>query len=235
MTEGSGSVEIRPRTDPARGEGTLTQSMDAGRLEAPPRGKIPVAFLISEGVTVIDLAGPWEVFQDVHVPDRGSDMDDAMPFRLYTVSDTTDLLTASAGLKIVPDYAFESAPQPRVVVVPAQGGRSEALRDWLMAVSETADVTMSVCTGAFVLAWAGLLAGKQATTHHDFLDRFEAQYPDIEVKRGRRFVEGPQISTAGGLTSGIDMALRVVERYFGRTVAQSTATYMEYESRGWMG
>ena len=93
---------------------------------------------------------------------------------------------------------------------------------------------MSVCTGAFQLAKAGLLAGKSATTHHDFIDRLAKQFPDVDVKRGLRFVEGEKISTAGGLTSGIDLALRVVERYFGREIAQKTAAYMEYQSQGWM-
>jgi transcriptional regulator GlxA family with amidase domain len=92
-----------------------------------------------------------------------------------------------------------------------------------------------VCTGAFVLGHAGLLAGKRATTHHDFHDRFAAQFPDVKLERGVRFVEGaPNLATAGGLTSGIDLALRVVERYFGRDVAERTANYMEYQSRGWI-
>jgi transcriptional regulator GlxA family with amidase domain len=93
---------------------------------------------------------------------------------------------------------------------------------------------MSVCTGAFKLAKAGLLSGKAATTHHEFLDKLQSEYPDIQVKRGVRFVEGEKISTAGGLTSGTDLALRVVERYFGREVAQGAATYMEYTGKGWI-
>ena len=94
---------------------------------------------------------------------------------------------------------------------------------------------MSVCTGAFVLGQAGLLAGKRATTHHDFHDRFAAQFPDVTLERGLRFVESaPNLATAGGLTSGIDLALRVVERYFGRDVAQRTAAYMEYQGKGWL-
>ena len=96
------------------------------------------------------------------------------------------------------------------------------------------DVTISVCTGAFQLAKAGLLSGKSATTHHDFIDRLAKMYPDINVKRGLRFVEGEKISTAGGLTSGIDLALRVVDRYFGRETAQNTAFYMEYQSKQWI-
>jgi transcriptional regulator GlxA family with amidase domain len=202
-------------------------------LTPPAKGKIPVAFAISEGVTVIDFAGPWEVFQDVHVASRGKDMDEQMPFQLFTVSDKTEPLTGSGGLKLVPDYTFESVPQARVVVVPAQRG-SEALHAWLRKMSSSTDVIMSVCTGAFQLGKAGLLAGKSATTHHEFLDRFAKTFPDVNVKRGLRFVEEEKISTAGGLSSGIDLALRVVERYFGREVAQTTATYMEYQSKGWI-
>ena len=203
------------------------------KLTPPAKGKIPVAFAISEGVTVIDFAGPWEVFQDVHVMSRGTDMEEQMPFQLYTVSERTDDITGSGGLKLVPDYTFDTAPQPKVVVVPAQRG-SQALHAWLRKVSPATDVTMSVCTGAFQLGKAGLLSGKSATTHHDFFQQFEKAFPDVSLKRGLRFVENEKISTAGGLTSGIDLALRVVDRYFGREVAQATATYMEYQSKGWI-
>ena len=207
----------------------------APKLTPPARGPIPVGFVITEGATVIDFAGPWEVFQDVMVPDRGPDHDrDQMAFQLFTVSDRKDPITGSAGLKIVPDLTFAEAPPPRVVVVPAQGGRSPAMLDWLRKCSRTSDVVMSVCTGAFILGRAGLLAGRAATTHHEFFDAFAKQFPDVELRRGLRFVEGEKIATAGGLTSGIDLALRVVERYFGRDVARRTAEYMEYQSRAWM-
>jgi transcriptional regulator GlxA family with amidase domain len=203
------------------------------RITPPAKGKIPVAFAISDGVTVIDFCGPWEVFQDVHVKDRGKEMDEQMPFELFTVSEKTAPMTGSGGLQLVPDYTFENAPPAKIVVVPAQKG-SAALHSWLRKVNETTDVTMSVCTGAFQLGKAGLLSGKSATTHHDFLDLFAKTFPDVNVKRGLRFVEGDKISTAGGLSSGIDLALRVVDRYFGRDVALATATYMEYQSKAWI-
>lgn len=205
----------------------VLEKVVGGKLTPPVKGSIPVAFAISEGVTVIDFCGPWEVFQDVTVPGR----DDA--FELFTVSEKTEPVRGSAGLKIVPQYTFETAPAPKVIVIPAQRG-SEALHAWLRKTAPATDVTMSVCTGAFQLAKAGLLSGQPATTHHDFQDRLAKAYPDIKVQRGVRFVEGEQISTAGGLTSGIDLALRVVERYFGRNVAQTTATYMEYQSKSWI-
>ena len=92
---------------------------------------------------------------------------------------------------------------------------------------------MSVCTGAFVLGEAGLLSGLAATTHHGFYEEFATAFPDVALKRGVRFVENERISSAAGLTSGIDLALRVVERYFGRDIAQQTATFMEHDSQAW--
>jgi transcriptional regulator GlxA family with amidase domain len=120
-----------------------------------------------------------------------------------------------------------------VIVIPAHQS-SEKLIEWIGKASAGADLTMSVCAGAFSLARTGLLKGKTATTHHDFLDDFAKRFPDVQVKRGVRFVEHERVATAAGLSAGIDLALRVVERYFGRDAAQRTATYMEYESRGWI-
>ena len=206
---------------------STSEFSDDKKLTPPADGSIPVAFAISRGATMIDFAGPWEVFQDVVV--RGTF--DA--FKLYTVSEKTEPIVASAGMKIIPDYTFESAPAPKVVVIPAQAG-SQALHGWLRKIVDSTDITMSVCTGAFQLGRAGLLSGKEATTHHDFFEQFAKAFPDVKLKRGLRFVEGPKISTAGGLTSGIDLALRVVERYFGRATAEQTASYMEYQSKGWI-
>jgi putative intracellular protease/amidase/YHS domain-containing protein len=197
-------------------------------LKPPAEGAIPVAFLVSDGAVVIDFAGPWEVFQDVMIPGR---MD--MPFQLYTVSESTKPIQASGGMKIVPDYALENAPAPKVLVIPAQSAPSEAVLAWVRKSAKTADVTMSVCTGAYLLAKTGLLAGKSATTHHASYVDFSRKYPDIQMKRGARFVEDGNLATAGGLSSGIDLALRVVERYYGREVATQAAFDMEYQGQGW--
>ena len=187
-----------------------------------------MAILISEGLNVIDFSGPWGVFESVSLPNATQP-----PFQLFTVSAKSEMVTSGSGLKLVPDYTFANVFETKVVVIPAQKG-SDAMIEWLRKVAPTADVTMSVCTGAFKLAKAGLLSGKAATTHHEFLDKLQKEYPDIQVKRGVRFVEGEKISTAGGLTSGTDLALRVVERYFGREIAQTTASYMEYQGKGWI-
>jgi putative intracellular protease/amidase/YHS domain-containing protein len=204
-------------------------AVETKSLKPPAQGSIPVAFLISEGAVMIDFTGPWEVFQDVMIPGRADHL-----FHLYTVSESTSPIHASSGMKIVPDYTFENAPAPKVIVIPAQSQPSEATLEWIRKSTKTTDVTMSVCTGAFVLAKTGLLSGKAATTYHGAFVSFANEFPDIHLKRGARFVEDGNLATAGGLSSGIDLALRVVERYFGREVAQKTAYNMEYQGLGWM-
>src|SRR5256714_10492166 len=198
-------------------------------LKPPDKDQIPVAFLIADRAVVIDFCGPWEVFQDVVVPSRTD-----MPFRLYTVAETAKPIRTSGGMQIVPDYTIANAPAPKVIVIPAQSEPSPAVLDWIRKSSKTTDVTMSVCTGAFVLAKTGLLDGKSATTYHGAFGRFAMTFPKIELKRGARFVENGNLATAGGLSSGIDLALRVVERYYGRDVAEKTAYNMEYQGKGWM-
>jgi transcriptional regulator GlxA family with amidase domain/YHS domain-containing protein len=157
-----------------------------------------------------------------------------MPFRLYTVAETKKPIRTSGGMQIVPDYTIQNAPPPKVIVIPAQSEPSPAVLEWISNASKTTDVTMSVCTGAFVLAKTGLLNGKSATTYHGAFERFAMKFPDVQLKRGARFVENGNLATAGGLSSGIDLALRVVERYYGRHVAQKTAYDLEYQGQGWM-
>ena len=202
---------------------------DANPLKPPTQGSIPVAFVISEGAVVIDFGGPWEVFERTNLAGR---MESA--FRLYTVAETTTAIHASGGMKIIPDYTFANAPVPKVIVIPAQDGSTPAMLDWIRKSSKTADVTMSVCTGAFVLAETGLLSGKAATTHHGAYKLFAIDFPDINLKRGARFTESGNLATAGGLSSGIDLALRVVQRYFGDQVASDTAAMLEYQGQGWL-
>jgi len=205
------------------------------KYSIPEKGNINVAFLLTDGAVVIDFAGPWEVFQDVHIPSRGAKMEDQMIFHLYTVSGSKDPVTVSDGMRILPDYTFEDAPKPQIVVVPAQSGSSE-MTDYIRKMSTQSEVLMSVCNGAFQLGKAGVLNGKKATAHHGSYMAFQHEFPDVMLQKGMRYVQSdPVIFTAGGLSSGIDLALHIVELYFGRDVAQATANQMEYESKGWMG
>ena len=199
----------------------------AGKLTPPADGSIPVAFLISDGAVVIDFCGPWEVFNNVMAGGRMGG------FRLYTVARTADPVTTSGGMKVVPNYTFANAPPPKVIVIPAQGDAGPAVLEWVRKSSKTADVTMSVCTGAYLLAATGMMAGRSMTTHHSSYFDLARQFPDIHVRRGARFVEDGGFASAGGLSSGIDLALRVVERYYGRDAATQTAYAMEYQGQGW--
>jgi transcriptional regulator GlxA family with amidase domain len=204
-----------------------------GAAVAPPllpkRERIRVAFLLGDGANVIDTAGPWEVFQDVMLDNPAGH---AHPFELFTVAPEKGLLRMTGGLRVEPHFTIEDAPQPNLIVVPAHRA-TDASRAWLRHASAQTDLTMSVCTGAFQLARAGLLEGLPAATHHDFWDAFAKEFPAIELRRGLRFVDSGRIATAGGLTSGIDLALHVVQRYFGESVAIATARYMEYSSEAW--
>jgi len=196
-------------------------------LRAPEDGIIPVAFLISEGAVLIDFVGPWEVFGSVTIKGR-------TPFQLYTVAQTLASVRAGGGLNIVPNYTFADAPPPKVIVIPAQSPPTDAVLAWVRKAAQTADLTMSVCTGAFLLAKTGLLAGKSATTHHSAYKEFAMSFPDIRLKRGARYVDLGNVASAGGLSSGIDLALHVVQRYYGKDVATAAAYYLEYQGLGWL-
>ena len=186
-------------------------------------GQRLVAFVVTDSATVIDFAGPWEVFQDTPLP--GHDGEGA--FVQYLVGPAMTAVEATAGMQLMPRYTFANMPRPDIVVVGAQRGSPE-LVPWLQKQAQTAEVMMSVCTGAFKFGHAGLFDGKSATTHHDFYDAFEKQFPKVKLVRGPRFVDEGRVVSAGGLTSGIDLALHVVERMHGRQVADDVAGYMEF-------
>jgi putative intracellular protease/amidase/YHS domain-containing protein len=193
--------------------------------------EIPVAFVISEGAVVIDFAGPWELF-GAAMPTVDGKME--MPFKPYMVAETAAPVMAGGGMQLVPNYTFDNAPAPKIIVIPAQTDGSSAMIEWIRHASRTADLTMSICTGAFVLAKTGLLSGKKITTHHGACLELAYQYPDIHVIRGVRYVDEGTIATSGGLTCGMDLALHVVDRYFGRKTATDAAFAEEYQSTGWL-
>jgi len=194
---------------------------------------IKVAFVLSDHANVMDIAGPWEVFQDTTLDDEK----ETAPFKLYTVAPTTaPLLTTGSGgpgMTITPDYSFDDAPAPDIVVVGAQAG-GPGLDEWLRRQHDAGKTIVSICTGAFKLAQAGLLDGSRATTHHWYFGDFVEQFPNVKLVREVRYVQSaPTIFTAGGLTSGVDLSLHIVARYFGQKQAQRTADYLEYQGTGW--
>lgn len=109
----------------------------------------------------------------------------------------------------------------------------EGVLDWVRTGAETAEVVLSICAGAFVLARAGLLDGGTVTTHHDGLERLAELAPDAQIERDRRFIDNGAIVTAAGISAGIDAALHVVARLCGAAHAEAAARHMEYASSAW--
>lgn len=205
--------------------GAIPVAGSAQGFSPPASGPATVAFVLTDGANVIDFSGAWEVFQDSARPGT-----EEPGFRLFTVGDSRRPVSLTGGLKVMPDYTFDDAPPADIVVVGAQGG-SPRMSPWLrkVAADPRTQVLMSVCTGAFKVADAGLFDGKRATTHHDFFDAFAKRFPKVELDRGARYVQsGPHLFSAGGLTSGFDLALHIVERFYGAEAARLTASYMEY-------
>ena len=215
---------------------SVTSSAQSAKLTPPASGKIQVAVAVSDGAVMIDFAGPWEVFSDVMLHTKGQTHEQLHPFHLYTVAESAKAIRTSGGMQIIPDYTFESAPKADVVIVPAQSNNSPKMMAWIRKMSQQSDVLMSVCTGALLLAESGVLDGKSATTHHEAYATMEHAYPKISVQKRMRYVQSdPVVFTSGGLSSGMDLALHVVDLYYGREVTEETVQHLEYEGKGWSG
>jgi putative intracellular protease/amidase len=187
-----------------------------------------VAVVVYENAEPLDWTGPFEVYNDAG--SFGS-ANGEPAFNVYIVSKTTEPLNAQ-GLKVVPNYSIANAPKPDIVIFP--GGPSSKIYDdpeffaWAKKVSAEAEIAQSVCTGAFVLAKAGMLDGLEVTTFHGAIEGLRKNYPNVHVEDGRRFVDNGHIVTTAGISAGIDGSLNVVARLLGRRVADEVATYMEY-------
>lgn len=201
----------------------------AGLIHDEP---LTVGIVIYDQVEELDFVGPYETFKAAAFQGARSLGRETPALKVFTVAERAELVTTSGGLRIQPDYGFTDAPRIDLLVIP--GGRSgpqlenAAMMEWLRRVTPQAHVKSSVCTGAFLLGELGLLDGHTATTHWGSLDRLAERYPSITVRRDVRWVDEGNIVTAAGVSAGIDMSLHLVERLFGREVAESTARYMEY-------
>jgi len=197
----------------------LTQAANAARAQ-PGQMEVQVGILLFDGVQIIDFAGPYEVFG-------------AAGFGVVTVSANGQAVTTAMGLKVTPDHAYADTPEVDLLLVP--GGEVDgamgdaALLDFVRARSASARHTLSVCTGAHILASAGLLDGKQATTFHGAFAEFERLFPEVDLVRDRRWVDTGRIVTSAGLSSGLDAALHLVSRLHGEARARSVALRLEYD------
>jgi transcriptional regulator GlxA family with amidase domain len=186
-----------------------------------------VAILVFDDVEVLDFAGPFEVFA------VADELHGHTVFHTCTLALQPGTVRARNGLKLVPDYTLENCPPPHVLVVPGGAGtrpllHMPALLEWIRTKARSAEVVLSVCTGALVLARAGLLDGLEATTHHECLAELRQCGPAVRVRDDVRFTDNGKVLTSAGISAGIDCALHVVARLLGEANADATARYMEY-------
>lgn len=193
-----------------------------------------VGILIFHDVEVLDFAGPFEVFSRTRllpgVESRRSD--ESAPFSVFTVARGTEPVVATGGLRVEPHFAFDTAPAIDILVVPGGFGTRPLLDDdrvlsWIRSVAGTAALTTSVCTGALLLAKAGLLRDRRATTHWGALEALAQLDPTIVVERDARVVDD-RVVTSAGVSAGIDMAFHAVSKVCGDAVAAETARYIDY-------
>jgi transcriptional regulator GlxA family with amidase domain len=206
---------------------TLAPAAVARAAEPARSSPRTVAIVIYDAVEILDFAGPTQVFAAA-----GNGKDDQSAFKVFTVGKANAPLMSHGVLKIVPEYSFENAPLPDILVLP--GGNSDVViqdkkaMDWIARATAKSEITMSVCTGAFILGKLGLLKGKTVTTWYGAVERLRKAVPDATVQDGRRFVDSGRIITTAGVSAGIDGALHVVARLHGRGAADDTARYLEY-------
>jgi transcriptional regulator GlxA family with amidase domain len=200
-----------------------------------------VGIFIFPIVEILDFAGPYEVFttasrmwlrEAAKEAPQGTTQG-APPFSVFTIATSLAPVHARADFAALPRYDFANHPPIDVLIVPggvvdAEVANPEVIR-WIKQVSQHAQLVASVCTGAFMLAEAGLLDGLTVTTHWEDLEPLASQYPNLNVVGGQRWVDQGDIVTSGGISAGIDMSLHLVERLAGRGLALRTAKQMEFD------
>ena len=181
---------------------------------------------------MLDFCGPFEVLSTTGLGEPRV-REEPSPYEVVLIAESSGLVAAAGGLKVVADYGLDDCPRLDVLLVPGGWGTREqvdnaGLLEWIRGRSREVEIVASVCTGAMLLAAAGLLDGRRATTHDASLDRTEASYAAVTVVRGERVVEDDPFVTSAGISAGIDLALGLVARHHGEAVARGTASHMEY-------
>ena len=189
-------------------------------LKAQNETSKKVAIFLYPGVEILDFAGPSEVFA-------------ASGYETFTMSADGKEILSQGFITVKPQYSLENAPIPDIVVFPGGGAgapsRDTRILNWAKKLHERGSILMSVCTGAQILAKAGLLDDKNVTTWHGFVKELQAMLPNSVVLTDTRYVDNGNIITTAGVSAGIDGALYLVARLNGMQVAKETAHYMEYD------
>jgi len=191
-----------------------------------------VGIVTFPGVEVLDLTGPMEVFAFANTGLQRSGVFSETAYTIEVLAAKPGPITTSCGLQIIANKAYSDVHDGIDTLLIAGAPDVDcllcdpALQDWIRILAPRVRRLASVCTGAFLLAESGLLDGLRATSHWDYCDRLASDYPAITVEPDRIFVRDGSISTSGGITSGIDLALSLVEEDWGGELALLVARYL---------
>ena len=198
--------------------------------------KIPliVGILIFDDVEILDVAGPFEVFAVTRLNEELR-LQQSSPFKVYLIAQTNKQITAIGGLRLTPDVTISECPELDLLIIPGGWGtrkesKNKILLDWIGNQFTTTNdrLIASVCTGFILLGKAGLLDGRDATTHWRAFDFLQESAPQARILKNVRFTLTEPIFTSAGVSAGIDLALCIVSHFFGTEVGQATARQMEY-------
>jgi transcriptional regulator GlxA family with amidase domain len=186
------------------------------------------AILMFDNVEVLDFAGPFEVFG------VSGGRENKRLYDVFTVAQHAKPVMARNNLSVNPDYTFDTMPEAHVFVVPGGFGtrrekHNQSLLRFVQQRVAAAENVVSICSGALILAKAGLLNGLQATSHQGALDELAADAPQCTVHRTARVVDNGKVIVSAGISMGIEAALWTVAKHHGIAQAKETARYMEYD------
>ena len=184
-----------------------------------------IGIYIYNQAEVLDFSGPFEVFSVANRPAK-------LGWNIWLVAEEESLVEARGVFQVKPHYSIQNVPELDVLIV-VGGVHSDELRkteviNWIRKTTEKTQITASVCTGAFLLAEAGLLDGLEVTTHWKNILDLQRNYPNLQVRKGIRWIEQGKLFAAAGISAEIDMRLELVARLAGAELAERTAKQMEY-------
>ena len=191
-----------------------------------------VGIVLFDDVEVLDFCGPFEVFSSTRL-NEGKRREEPSPFEVILIAEALSCVTTTGAMEVIPQYSFKNCPQLDILVVPGGWGTRKELNnpvmlEWLRLRAAEVEMLTAVCTGSMLLGFAGLLDGLHATTHWRSLDWMRDSFPAVKVEYEQHVVEDGRVFTSAGISAGIDMALKVVVRYYGKDIARATSVHMEY-------
>ena len=190
---------------------------------------INIGIYIYDNAEVLDFSGPFEVFTTAQRISKKS------LFTTYLINEVNQIVKARANYKVIPDHHINNHPDLDLLIV-VGGDHSQEVNkpeviEWISHQSKKVRIIASVCTGAFLLAKAGVITDQEVTTHWEDISDLQQQYPNLQVKREVRWVEQNNLITSGGISAGIDMSLYLVSQFSSLQLAEATAKQMEFNWR----